>query len=107
MSGIEILKKNIGKVLTIIKKTDESLEDGKLSLIEAFGIGMTGIKAWGMWKEYALMKEEYMDLDDLEIQELHIYFCNEFDIKSDKIEEVIETLFLFLLNLKIIAEGLK
>ena len=52
MSGIETLKKNLGTILTIIKKTDEALEDNKLSIVEAFGIGLTGLKAWGIWKEY-------------------------------------------------------
>ena len=107
MSGIETLKKNLGTILTIIKKTDEALEDNKLSIVEAFGIGLTGLKAWGIWKEYTAMKEEYLDLDDLEIEELHAYFVAEFDIKNDSIEEIIETIFLFILNMKTIAEGLK
>ena len=105
--GIETLKKNLGTILTIIKKTDEALEDNKLNIIEAFGIGLAGLKAWGIWKEYETMKAEYLDLDDLEIQELHIYFVEEFDIRNDSIEEIIETVFLFILNMKTIAEGLK
>ncbi len=99
MKGTETLKKNINLLIQIAEKVDESLEDGNLNIIEGIGIALQAVKAWGLVKDIDVMKAEYSDLDDLEKAELWSYFVDEFDLRSDKIEYIVEAVFSLLLEM--------
>ena len=99
MAGIDALKNAIGSTIKIAKTADLALEDGKVSIMEGVKLAMAGFSFWNAVKNVAQLKAEYLDLDEAEKAELIAYFAQEFDLKNDDTELLIEQVFAGLLQL--------
>lgn len=105
------MKETKKALLTIAKigsKVDSSLaDDGKISVSEGIGLGMSALGLIGVFKNIGEIKAELTNLDDAGKAELVEAFVEEFDIKNDDAEakveagvEMLVTLFLYLKNQK-------
>lgn len=92
--GIENIKKALTFAGNITRAFTKALsDDGKITGMEYFSIAMTLPGITPIIKNIADIKDEYLDLDELELEELKIYFSSEFDIPNDDVEVKIEKAF--------------
>lgn len=101
--GIEKTKALLVAVGKLVKETDASLEDGKITAFEYAKIGGRAIAfalALSKWKQ---IKEEYNDYDHEEKQEIIETFKTEFDIRNDEAEAMIEEIFAGLMHFAKVA----
>lgn len=99
MNSNKKLKEALGGAIRLIKSVDLALDDKKLSISEGLKITRASISFWGLVKNVAALKAEYKELDNEAKFDLFSYFEKEFDLKNDKAEEVIEYIFLALLEI--------
>ena len=102
MAGIDTLKKVCLTLTEFGIKLEEALgEDSprgkKLSLGEAISLGVfIAPKAIGHAGEVQQIKEEFLDLDADELDELIVYISDKLDLGNNKIESIIECGFIWL-----------
>ena len=83
----------------LTNKIDGSLEDQKITALEWGQIGLAGFQfAWSL-VNIKQLKEEYLDLDAAEKEELIAAFAAELDIRNDKAEALVEKIFSVLIQL--------
>jgi hypothetical protein len=99
MTGIEHLKSALGSVIRVAMTVESSLEDKKISVIEGIKIGVSAYQLFNSVRDLPVLKAEYADLDLTEKEELMTYFAEEFDLKNNDIEGIIEEVFATLLQL--------
>jgi len=97
---MEKLKDALKVVIKIAQKTDDALEDGKVNIAEGFSLALSSLAFIKVVKNFDAIYEEYEALSNEQIIDLNAWFIEEFDISNDKVEEVVEGLFIVLLNLK-------
>ena len=99
--GIETLKEAALVGVKFGMKLEADLSDGKLSIGEIIGLGFsTAPDVWKLVPKASQIKEEYLDLDDQEREELVDYVVDELDLTSDKAEEGAEKIFDLLIQLE-------
>ena len=100
--GIDNLKKAIVAVINLGEKIEKNLsDDGKISLAEALGIGTSSFgDVVKIIKSGHEIKDEFLDLDDQEREELIDIVKEELDLENDKIENIIEKSVEFLVQLE-------
>jgi len=84
------LKEGLLAVITVGEKVDSSLEDGQINIPEGIAIGISMFGLYKVVKNADLIKEEFFALTDDEKIELGIWFSDEFDIRNDVVENIIE-----------------
>lgn len=99
MLGVKTIKKDLAIVIGIGQQVAKANEDGKITLLEYIGIGTKALKIWEIVKNAKEAWAEFKDLDDTERQELSDFFNEEFDIKNDNLEHIIESAFLLLISM--------
>jgi len=104
---MENLKDALATVIKIAEKTDEALEDGKVSISEGVGIAFSAIGLIKVVKDIKTISAEYMDLTDDQKTELAEWFKNEFDLRNDNVEEIVEMVFASLLSLGDLFDSFK
>lgn len=98
--GIENIKKALKFAGTLTDSIVNALkDDGKIKGMEFFQIAMTLPNIIPVLKNISEIVDEYYDLDLSEMEELKVYFKNEFNIPNDKVEEKIEKAFNLILAL--------
>lgn len=106
--GIVNITKAVVAAINLAEKIDSKLDDGKLSLMEALGVGISSFAdIVKVIRSGAQLKAEYKDLDPEERETLIKIVRNEFDLKNDRVEDVIEKAFEFLVNLDYLIASLK
>lgn len=91
MLGIENIKVVVGEVIEITNLLDRQLADGKIDLTEKISLGIKGLSSVPKIIESASdFTKEIQDLDVSETLELHDFIANKFDLRNDKVENVIE-----------------
>lgn len=95
---------NIKKALKFAGTLTDSIvtalkDDGKIKGMEFFQIAMTLPGLVPVLRNVNEIVDEYYDLDLNEMEELKVYFKEEFNIPNDKIEEKIEKAFNLILAL--------
>lgn len=99
--GIENLKKALLVVINLGESVDKALaDDGTVDLLEGIGIASKAVKIWKVAKDFLVLKEEFLDIDEDEKAELVTYFSDELDLENDVTEVIIEKAFALLINLK-------
>ena len=104
---MENLKDALATVINIAEKVDESLEDGKISIGEGVGIAFSAIGLIKVIKDIKPLMTEYTELTDDQKTELAEWFKNEFDLRNDNVEEIVEMVFASLLSLGDIFDSFK
>lgn len=101
MLGIDNIKTAVIAAINFGEKIEKNLaDDGKISLTEALGIGATSFTdIMKIVKSGKEIKDEFLDLDDLEKEELIDLVKEELDLENDKVEVIIETAVEFLAKL--------
>lgn len=103
---MEKLKSALKTVINVAEKTDNALEDGKISIAEGVGIAMSAIGFIKIVKGYKEIAQEYKDLTEDQRAELVEWFTNEFDLQNDNVEGIVETIFTALIGLGEVFEGI-
>ena len=98
MVGIESIKDALGTVIKVGTTVEDALEDKKINFFEAISIAKNSIGLWGVVKDFSNIKEEFLDLDDDEKDELIEFFAEELDLENDAVEIIIEKCFDFIIN---------
>ena len=102
MAGIDTLKKVCLTLTEFGIKLEEALSEDspkgkKLSLGEAISLGVfIAPKAIGHASEVQQIKDEFVDLDADELDEMIVYISDKLDLENDKIENLIEAAFVWL-----------
>ena len=96
---MENLKNALLTIIETGETTVEDLEDGKISISEGMAITWKAIGFVKVVKNFKAIKEEYLNLDDAQKEELVQWFNEEFDIADDNAEEIVETVFESLIKL--------
>lgn len=96
---MENLKNALSVIIKVAEKTDESLADGKIGLSEGFAIALASLGFIKVIKGFDVIYDEYVGLTDEQSEELSKWFAEEFDVRSDTAEGIIEGLFSILINL--------
>lgn len=109
MLGINNLKKAVVSAVNLGEKIEKNLlDDGKISLTEALGIGATSFTdIIGIIRSGKEIKAEFIDLDEDEKEELVDLVTEELDLENDKIEEVIEKAIEFLSSLADLVDSIQ
>lgn len=98
--GIDNIKKALKFAGTLTDSIVNALkDDGKIKGMEFFQIAMTLPGLVPVLRNVNEIVDEYYDLDLNEMEELKVYFKEEFDIPNDKVEEKIEKAFNLILAL--------
>ena len=105
--GIDILKKAVKVAIDFGEALDKKLADGKLTFIEAFQL-IPDLRElpWAI-SNASIIKDELLDLTDLEKAELVQYIKDELDLENDKVESIIENAISALLALSVLAGSVK
>ena len=103
---MEKLKDALSTVIKISEKTDEALQDGKVSIAEGVAIAMASIGLISVVRNAKEIKQEYLDLTSEQQSELTLWFNAEFDFIDDSLETIVETVFAILIQLQDVFEGL-
>ena len=110
MVGIEALKQAAKAVISFGDKLEDALEDGKLTFLEGITIAIgTAPDAFKLLQKenIAELKEEFLDLDEDEKDELSVYVAEELDLDADTMEFIVEAGFDFLLSLDSLVRAIK
>jgi hypothetical protein len=93
--GIDKIKLALQAGMNINKRISKAkADDGKVSVGEAIGISVTSLPdLYKTIKNGKQIKEQWLDMDDNERQELKQWFASGFDIENDKAEKKIEAIF--------------
>ena len=90
---MENLKNAILKVVKVVEKTDDAFEDGQFTVIEGIGIGVNLVPFIGVFQSWKEIKAEYIALTDESRIELISWFTENFDIRNDNVEVIVEMVF--------------
>ena len=96
--GISTLTEAVVKVGEFVSTVDEVLEDKKVNWREGFKLGIQApalVKVLIQWPE---IKREFQDLSQEERTVITDIFVQEFNLRNDKTEEIVEQLFNWLLQ---------
>lgn len=109
MVGIDNIKVAVVAAINFGEKIEKNLsDDGKISLIEALGIGATSFPdVMKIITSGPEIKAEFLDLDEDEKQELIDLVKEELDLDNDKVENIIETAIEFLEKLADLINSFK
>ena len=101
------LKDALKTVINVAEKTDEALEDGKISVSEGIGITFSALGLIKIVKNIKSLVQKYKDLTEEARTELADWFEEEFDIANDNVEAIVEDVFESLLKLGSVFDRLK
>lgn len=109
MLGIENLKTGIIGAIKLAESIDEKYSnDGKITLLEALS---TGVGSFGdivkIVKSGSEIKDEFLDLDELEKAELIELVETELDLSNDKVENIVEQSIEFLCQLDLLIKTIR
>lgn len=102
---MENLKKSITAILNLVRLAEQSLEDGKISIVEGAKLAVGSFQLWQAVKDYKALYEQYKALTEEEKAELNEWFADEFDLENDDIEFVVEQVFAGLLSFNSILKA--
>lgn len=89
-TGIEFLKSSVKEVMDVGLKISSALSDGKIDWTEGIGIAWELKDLYKIYENREKIKQELQDLDESEVNELHDYMAEIFDIENDQLEAKIE-----------------
>lgn len=99
--GIDNLKVAIVAAITLAEKIENKLEDGKITIIEALNIGTSSFGSIiKVIKSGTKIRDEFLDLDSNEKEELIALIELELDFDNDNLEVIVENAIAFLLSLE-------
>jgi hypothetical protein len=104
---MENLKDALSTLIKVAEKTDNALIDGKINIAEGVSIAMSAIGLIKVIKNAKELFAEYQTLSDEQLANLSIWFAQEFDLRNDNVEEIIEMIFTSILTLGTVLENLK
>ena len=96
---MENIKEALRTIVNVAEKTDNALEDGKVSIAEGISIAVTAIGLIKVVKTFDTLKNEFINLNSQQKTVLGQWFAEEFSLRNDKTEEIIEQIFNALLQL--------
>ena len=96
---MEKIKEALRIIINITEKTDRALEDDKVSLAEGVNMAMSAIGLIKVVKSLHAIKSEFISLSSGQKTALGEWFADEFQLRNDKTEEIIEQVFKALLQL--------
>lgn len=104
---MEHLKSALTTVIKIAEKADDALADGKISIAEGIGIAFSAIGLIKVVKNINKIVDDFDGLTNQSRAELITWFKNEFDIRNDNVEDIVEMIFAALVNLGEVFDALK
>lgn len=90
LARLEAIKVAMKFLFSFQKAIENSLSDGKFEVSDLMFFKDTLFGAPAVYKLLPFIQEGVKSLDKKSIEELHAYFVKEFDLKNDKVEEIIE-----------------
>ncbi len=88
--GIEKIKEGLASLIGVATEVDDAFEDKKVSIFEGFNIARKSLGLWETIREAPEIWKEVKDLTQEEKEEIISYFEDEFDLKNDMIEMIVE-----------------
>ena len=101
------LKEALSELISLAKLVEQSVDDKKITFAEGARLAVAGWRFWGEIKDFAALKDEFMSLTPDEKTELVAYFNEQFDLKHDNLEELIEQIFDAVIQLSSVFGKLK
>lgn len=107
--GVDNLKLALVAAINLAEKIEDKYsDDGKISLGEALSVGVGSftdiVKVVKSGKQ---IKAEFIDLDDVEKEELIVLIKEELDLTNDKVELIVEKAVELLVSLDELIEAIK
>jgi len=93
MYGTEKLKEALLVLIRFSDALDKRLDDGKLSLVEGITLVPKLTKLPQIIADFESIKNEFLDLDEIEKAEINQFIKDELDLVNDKVEDLIESVF--------------
>jgi len=91
MAGIKETKELLKFIVEFAEAIDKSMEDGDIGFADLTNLVSAMMAAGDAFSDISLIPEEINDLDDNEALELYAYAKDELDLRSDKLEEIVES----------------
>jgi len=88
--GIDNIKTGLKAVFAVAEAFENIMDDDKVSISDIRHIVPLIPKVVGAFGVIDEMGDEYKDLDEAELDELHIWIKEEFDLEDDAVEAKIE-----------------
>jgi len=108
MYGIEKLKDVGTNGVKFAMKLMEALEDGKFSIMEGVDLAIFTVpKVLGYVNDGEQIKNEFLDLDDTEAQELSDHIAEKLDLQNDQVEDLIEYFLDWLVGTRVLVRKVK
>ena len=101
------LKEALSELITLAKLVEQSIDDKKITFAEGARLAVAGWKFWGEIKDFEALKAEFLALEQVDKIELIRYFNEQFDLKHDDLEELIEQIFDAVIQLSSVFGKLK
>lgn len=93
MYGIEKLKEALLVLIKFSEALDKRLDDGKLSLVEGITLVPKLTKLPQIIADFESIKNEFLDLDEVEKAQISQFIKDELDLENDGVEALIESVF--------------
>ena len=104
---MEYLKNALSILINITEKIDSAMEDDHISISEGVGITLSAIGLIKVVKNFPKIKEEFIELNDVQKKQLSKWFADEFQLDEKKAEKIIEEVFQALLGLSEVIGHIK
>lgn len=89
--GIETIRDTLEAVIEFGQKVEEAAADGKVTWTEGISLAVGAIPdAYNIARDGRQLKAEYLDLTDVERDEIVEYIVNELDLDNEDVEVKIE-----------------
>jgi len=90
MEGIKETKELLAFIIRLGEAVDKSLEDGEIGFMDMSNLVSAMLAASSAFGDINKVPAEIKDLTKEESEELYAYIRDELNLKSDKIEDIVE-----------------
>lgn len=90
MTGIKETKELMKFIVEFVEAIDKSLEDGDIGFMDLSNLVSAMMAANDAFSDISLIPNEIKDLTEAEALELYAYAKDELDLRSNKVEEIVE-----------------
>ncbi len=104
---MENLKQALQVIITTSMTVDKALDDKTISPLEWAQIAIKSIGFWRVVKNIEPIKNDLKNLSDEENKELAQWIEQEFDLRNDNLEQIIEKMFNALFEISTTFSSLK
>jgi len=93
------IQKALATLINVVEKIDKASADGKFTITEDLGIAIAGIGLIKIFKNIKSLKDEFLALSNDDKTALIAWFNNEFQLRNQATEALVEKIFDALIQL--------